>query len=201
MAQLQDMTERIEQRVNQGLLGQWYAVCKSVQVQPGRPHAVKALGERLVLWRDDAGKLNCVEDYCPHRGAPLSRGEVKDGLLACRYHGVAIEGSGAIARVPAMPECPLEGRKAVRSYAVTEASDAVFIYVPSVAQPTPPPLNLPVAPRVIAVTPELELVGVRSGTERMTVFLHEFVRDQRADQGGSHDRLGGLRQRGGESRR
>lgn len=143
MAQLQDMTERIEQRVNQGLLGQWYAVCKSVQVQPGRPHAVKALDERLVLWRDAAGKLNCVEDYCPHRGAPLSRGEVKDGLLACRYHGVAIEGSGAIARVPAMPECPLEGRKAVRAYAVTEASDAVFIYVPSVAQPTPPPLNLP----------------------------------------------------------
>jgi cobalt-zinc-cadmium efflux system membrane fusion protein len=39
----------------------------------------------------------------------------------------------------------------------------------------PPPLNLPVAPRVIAVTPELELVGVLSGKERLTVFLHEFA--------------------------
>lgn len=39
----------------------------------------------------------------------------------------------------------------------------------------PPPLNLPVAPRVIAVTPELELVGVLSGEDRLTVFLHEFA--------------------------
>ena len=39
----------------------------------------------------------------------------------------------------------------------------------------PPPLNLPVAPRVIAVTPELELVGVLSGEDRLTIFLHEFA--------------------------
>ncbi len=39
----------------------------------------------------------------------------------------------------------------------------------------PPPLNIPVAPRVIAVTPELELVGVLSGADRLTVFLHEFA--------------------------
>jgi len=39
----------------------------------------------------------------------------------------------------------------------------------------PPPLNLPVAPRVVAVTPELELVGVLSGADRLTVFLHKFA--------------------------
>jgi membrane fusion protein, heavy metal efflux system len=39
---------------------------------------------------------------------------------------------------------------------------------------TPPPLNLPVAPRVIAVTPNYELVGVLSGRERLTIFLHYF---------------------------
>jgi phenylpropionate dioxygenase-like ring-hydroxylating dioxygenase large terminal subunit len=140
---MNDLTERIEARVNQGLLGQWYAVCKSVQVQPGRPHPVKVLGQSLVLWRDDAGKLACVEDFCPHRGAPLSRGEVKEGLIACRYHGVAIDPAGSIARVPAMPDCSLEGRHAVRSHAVQEAADAVFVYMPSQAQPEPPPLNLP----------------------------------------------------------
>src|SRR5262249_24350797 len=36
------------------------------------------------------------------------------------------------------------------------------------------PLNLPVAPRVIAVTPNYELVGVLSGRERLTIFLHYF---------------------------
>ncbi len=39
----------------------------------------------------------------------------------------------------------------------------------------PPSLNLPVAPRVIAVTPDFELVGVASGRERLTIFLHAFA--------------------------
>ena len=37
-----------------------------------------------------------------------------------------------------------------------------------------PPLNLPVAPRVVAVTPDYELVGVLSGEHRLTIFLHRF---------------------------
>jgi branched-subunit amino acid transport protein len=39
----------------------------------------------------------------------------------------------------------------------------------------PAPLNLPVAPRVVAVTPDYELVGVVSGGERLTIFLHRFA--------------------------
>jgi membrane fusion protein, heavy metal efflux system len=38
----------------------------------------------------------------------------------------------------------------------------------------PAPLNLPVAPRVVAVTPDYELVGVLSGGRRLTIFLHRF---------------------------
>ena len=38
--------KRIDDLVNRGLLDQWYAVAKSVQVKPGKPHAVKALGAR-----------------------------------------------------------------------------------------------------------------------------------------------------------
>ena len=68
--------EQIDELVNRGLLNQWYAVAKSVQVKPSKPHAVKALGRDLVLWRDAGGNIQCLEDYCPHRGARLSRGEV-----------------------------------------------------------------------------------------------------------------------------
>lgn len=42
----------------------------------------------------------------------------------------------------------------------------------------PPPLNLPVAPRVISVTPEFELVGVASGKNRLTIFLHTFATNE-----------------------
>jgi cobalt-zinc-cadmium efflux system membrane fusion protein len=39
----------------------------------------------------------------------------------------------------------------------------------------PAPLNLPIAPRVVAVTPDYELVGVLSGEQRLTIFLHHFA--------------------------
>ncbi len=93
--------DQVEERLTTGILGQWYAVGKSVQVERDKPHAVKALGRNLVLWRDTTGKLHCLEDYCPHRGARLSRGEVNQDNISCRYHGVTLDGTGTIVRVPA----------------------------------------------------------------------------------------------------
>jgi len=142
MTTMETIADRIETRINQGLLGQWYAVAKSVQVR-GAPHAVRLMGRDLVLWRDEAGKLQCVEDFCPHRGARLSRGEVHEGQIACRYHGVMLDGTGLVTRVPAMPDCALEGRRPIAAYEVSEARDAVFVYVPSAEQPKAPPLALP----------------------------------------------------------
>ena len=57
-----DEKQRVDDLVNRGLLDQWYAVAKSVQVKPGEPHAAKALGRNLVLWRDGNGTLKCLED-------------------------------------------------------------------------------------------------------------------------------------------
>jgi phenylpropionate dioxygenase-like ring-hydroxylating dioxygenase large terminal subunit len=135
--------DRIKERVSQGLPGQWYVVAKSVQVRGEKPMAVQALGKKLVLWRNAEGSVCCLEDYCPHRGAPLSRGEILEGHIACRYHGIKLDGTGKIIRVPAMPACPLEGRRAGIAYTVQEANDGVFVYFPSIEKPEPPPLDLP----------------------------------------------------------
>ncbi|WP_187971231.1 aromatic ring-hydroxylating oxygenase subunit alpha [Aquibium microcysteis] len=138
-----DKKALIEERVNQGLLGQWYPVAKSVEVKATKPYGAKLLGRKVVLWRDQSGAIRCIEDFCPHRGAPLSYGEVHEGNIGCRYHGVIVDGDGVVKRVPAMPECALEGRKALESFEVTEANDAVFVYIPSVEQPVAPALVLP----------------------------------------------------------
>jgi phenylpropionate dioxygenase-like ring-hydroxylating dioxygenase large terminal subunit len=105
--------DRVDEYINQGLRGFWMPVAVSVQVKVGQPHPVKIAGENLVLWRDGRDKIRCVEDFCPHRGAKLSLGEVQDGNIACRYHGVTVDGTGTVVRVPAMPDCALEGRKAL----------------------------------------------------------------------------------------
>src|SRR5260370_34771394 len=91
-----DERQRIDDLVNRGLLDQWYAVAKSVQVKPGKPHAVKALGRNLVLWRDASGALKCLEDYCPHRGARPSRGEGLGDHLARPHHRATPRGPRAI---------------------------------------------------------------------------------------------------------
>ena len=138
-----NLKARVETRVNEGLRGQWYPVAKSVEIKSTRPYGTTLLGEKIVLWRDAAGEIKCIEDFCPHRGAPLSYGEIHDGNVSCRYHGVVVEGTGTVQRVPAMPECAMEGRKALRDFKVQEASDAVFVYVPSVERPEAPELPLP----------------------------------------------------------
>ena len=102
-----DVKGRVEARVNRGLLGHWYVIAKSADIAPGALLAVKALSQDLVLWRDSGGRLHCLEDRCPHRGARLSHGWVRERGIACRYHGVTVDGDGAIAEVPALGKCAL----------------------------------------------------------------------------------------------
>ena len=138
-----ELRKLTDKRVNEGLPGQWYPICKSVEVRNDQPYGSKVLGEKVVLWRSESGSINCIEDYCPHRGAALSLGEVHDGNIGCRYHGIVMDGEGSIVQVPAMPECALEGRKTNKSYAVREIAGAVFAYIPSTLQPDPPEFEIP----------------------------------------------------------
>ena len=143
MATDKALRTRIETRINEGLKGQWYPVAKSVEIKDSKPYGTSLLGQKIVLWRDTKGEIKCIEDFCPHRGAPLSYGEIHEGNIGCRYHGVVVDGTGTVQRVPAMPECAMEGRKALKDFRVQEHSDAVFVYVPSVEQPEPPELRVP----------------------------------------------------------
>ncbi len=84
---------------NKGLYSSWFVVAESEDVDPG-PHAVRLLGEDLVLWRTTDGSLSVVLDRCPHREAPLSIGEVSDGRLTCAYHGWIFGDGGRCEGVP-----------------------------------------------------------------------------------------------------
>ena len=59
---------------------------------------------------------------------------------------VVLDGDGRILRVPAMPKCSLEGKKALASYPVRELADCVFVYFASVEKPEA--LELPTPPEL-----------------------------------------------------
>jgi phenylpropionate dioxygenase-like ring-hydroxylating dioxygenase large terminal subunit len=125
-----------EQIANEGFRGRWYALTAAANVG-AEPVGITRLGERIVLWRDPAGAIHAQEDRCPHRGARLSQGRVIEATIACPYHGIRIDGDGRIAQVPALPGCPIEGRLAVRTYAVREVAGAIFAYFPTPAGEAP----------------------------------------------------------------
>ena len=106
----------------EALKGCWYPVARSNSVTDA-PHAVRLLGEDLVIWRDHHDALVVAPDRCPHREAPLSIGSVEGGVLTCAYHGwgfgadgtcVAVPSSGPNATIP--PTAHLSCRKAEERY-------------------------------------------------------------------------------------
>jgi phenylpropionate dioxygenase-like ring-hydroxylating dioxygenase large terminal subunit len=79
---------------------QWYVLMESKQVK-SRPVGVTRMGEKLVFWRDETGRVVCLRDRCPHRGVALSKGKIMDGHLQCPFHGFEFDSSGKAVYVPA----------------------------------------------------------------------------------------------------
>jgi len=79
---------------------QWYVVLESKEVK-NTPIGVTRMGEKMVFWRDETGKVHCAVDRCPHRGVQLSLGKIQDHHLQCPFHGFEYDGSGRCVHVPA----------------------------------------------------------------------------------------------------
>jgi len=80
----------------------WYAAAYSEQLGADEVFSTRLWGEPLVMYRDSGNEVVCVRDSCPHRSAPLSMGEVQDGVLRCFYHGWGFGSEGKCVSVPTM---------------------------------------------------------------------------------------------------
>lgn len=124
-----------------GLRNLWYPVLASWEVG-NSPVGITRLGENIVVWRDEAGKVHALEDRCPHRGARLSLGWNLGNRVACWYHGVEVRFDGVVEDVPAVASCPMTGADCVKSYHVQETVGGIFIWF-GVGDTAPTALELP----------------------------------------------------------
>lgn len=92
-----------------------------------KPQPIRLLDQPLVLWRDATGQLAAAHDRCPHRGARLSLGQVRDGHLECPYHGWRFDGSGQCRQVPALPDFVPPATQRLNRVAVREAHGLVWL--------------------------------------------------------------------------
>jgi vanillate O-demethylase monooxygenase subunit len=111
----------------------WYVACTPDEID-GKPLGRTVCGERVVFFRGPEGRVAAVEDFCPHRGAPLSLGRVCEGKLVCGYHGLEM---GCDGKTVAMPGQRVRGFPAIRSYPVVERHGFVWLWPgdPALADP------------------------------------------------------------------
>ncbi len=103
----------------------WYVACTPDEID-GKPLGRRICGEPMVLYRGGpAGEPTALEDFCPHRGAPLSLGRVVEGRLVCGYHGLEM---GCDGKAIAMPGQRVRGFPPARSYPVVERYGFVWVW-------------------------------------------------------------------------
>jgi nitrite reductase/ring-hydroxylating ferredoxin subunit len=80
--------EGVLKRVRKLPSGGWYVV-SATDTLGDHPHFFYVDGHELSVWRS-GGKTSAVINRCPHMGAPLSEGTLRDGVLTCPWHGLRV---------------------------------------------------------------------------------------------------------------
>ncbi|MEZ0236601.1 MAG: Rieske 2Fe-2S domain-containing protein [Methylophilaceae bacterium] len=94
------------------------------------------LDRNVVFYRTRAGEVVALDNRCPHRSYPLSRGRLVNDQVTCGYHGLTFDATGACVRVPMLRNVP--PNLGVTRYPVIERGPLVWIWVgePEVADPS-----------------------------------------------------------------
>src|ERR1700747_3318468 len=109
----------------------WLPACLSKELTAdGDPLRLMLLGEKLIAFRDSAGRIGVLDHRCPHRGAPLFFGRNEEGGLRCVYHGWKFDVDGACLEMPnEPPQSNLRDKIRQTSYTAREYAGMVWIYM------------------------------------------------------------------------
>jgi phthalate 4,5-dioxygenase oxygenase subunit len=111
----------------------------------GAPVRVKILGERLLAFRDTAGRPGLVGEACCHRGASLFFGRNEEGGIRCSFHGWKYDVTGQCIELPQVPE--LAEKKRITAYPCLERGGVLWAYMgPPELRPEPPGLEWAAVP-------------------------------------------------------
>jgi vanillate O-demethylase monooxygenase subunit len=89
--------------------------------------AITVLDENIVLFRSADGSPAALEDACPHRKLPLSKGRLRDDAIECGYHGLTFDRQGSCIAAPTQDRVPTTAR--VRRYPVVDRWNLLWIWM------------------------------------------------------------------------
>ena len=67
-------------------MGDFVKVATTDEVAAGAAKKVEVNGKEIALFNID-GAFYAIDEFCPHRGGPLSEGAVEDKVVTCPFHG------------------------------------------------------------------------------------------------------------------
>ena len=89
--------------------------------------SITILEQNIVTYRNSSGTVVALEDRCPHRQLPLSKGKRIGDDVQCGYHGMTFDCSGKCVRIPGQENVPASAF--VNAYPVHEMNDIVWIWM------------------------------------------------------------------------
>jgi phthalate 4,5-dioxygenase len=128
----------------------WVPAMRSQGLEAGGdPRKLRLLGEDLVAFRGDDGRVGVLDERCPHRGVSLTLARNADCALTCIFHGWKIAADGRVVDVPAEPaerRAQFQGRAKARAYPAHDKAGVIWVWMGEGAAPELPSfpwMNLP----------------------------------------------------------
>ena len=102
-------------------MGEYVKVAKTDDLSENSGILVEVKDKKIALFRTEEGYY-AIDDTCPHKGGPLSEGEVEGNEVICPWHGAGFNvKSGEVLGPPAST--------GVAAYAVRVSGDDIEIEV------------------------------------------------------------------------
>ena len=114
----------------------WYFVTSRSSLQKKKLIRKTWMGEEIIAWYDNEGRICVAESVCPHMGSdlgPEAGGRVRNGCLVCPFHGFEFDATGQCVATPFAP-APKSAR--LKVYETREILGLVFAWWGSGGRPS-----------------------------------------------------------------
>jgi phenylpropionate dioxygenase-like ring-hydroxylating dioxygenase large terminal subunit len=106
----------------------WYALMPARALEPGEIRPMDILGKKLLLFRTAQGQPKLYSRFCPHMGASLENGFLKEEHIVCPFHNWEYDASGKCVCIPYMPGGKIPPRAELEVYPVVEHLQWLWVY-------------------------------------------------------------------------
>ena len=104
----------------------WFFVCYTHELPAGKLFSKTFMGEEIVAFRGEGGRVCVADAHCPHLGAHLAKGGcVVDGAVRCPFHGFRFDVDGLCVSSPY--SAPLKAGR-LKLWPTREVSGFIFAY-------------------------------------------------------------------------